>query len=75
MDNQVRLQLFVLAYNLANEAPVLPEKDDGCPEKGLVNLWGRKKITEKPHAGRGQATKCEMSDNGCFLWAVAWWKA
>jgi hypothetical protein len=30
-------------------------------EKGLANLWSRKKITKKAHAGRGQETKWEMS--------------
>ena len=44
-----------------NEAPPLPEKTEGGLEKGLANLWSRKKITKKAHAGRGQETKWEIS--------------
>jgi hypothetical protein len=31
-------------------------------EKGLANLWSRKKITKEVHAGRGQETEWEMPD-------------
>jgi hypothetical protein len=30
-------------------------------EKSLANLWSRKRITKKPHAGRGLETNWEMS--------------
>jgi hypothetical protein len=36
-------------------------KTGGGLEKGLANLWSRKRITKKAHAGRGQETKWEMS--------------
>jgi hypothetical protein len=42
-------------------APTSPrpqhEKSEVGPEKGLANLWRRKKITNTASAGRGQQTK------------------
>ena len=40
-------------------------KTEGGQEKGLANLWSRKKITKKAHAGRGQEAKWEMSIEDC----------
>jgi hypothetical protein len=34
---------------------------EGGLEKRLANLWSRKKITKKAHAGGGQDTKWEKS--------------
>jgi hypothetical protein len=38
-------------------------KIEGGQEKGLANLWSRKRITKKAHAGRGQEAKWEISIN------------
>jgi hypothetical protein len=35
------------------------QKNRGGLQKWLANLWSRKKITKKVHAGRGQQTKWE----------------
>jgi hypothetical protein len=32
------------------------QKPEGGLEKGLANLWSRKKITKSTHAGHGQQT-------------------
>jgi len=45
-----------------NEALLLPEKNRERTEKGLANLWSRRKITKQAHAGRGQETKWEIPD-------------
>jgi hypothetical protein len=42
----------------------VPEgKSEGGSEKGLANLWSKRKVTNKPHAGRGQEIKWETSIN------------
>jgi hypothetical protein len=45
---------------MATKRPLCLRKTEGGPEKGLVNLWSRKKIAKKAHAGRGQETKWEI---------------
>jgi hypothetical protein len=39
----------------------LPEEKRGRSEKGLANLWSRKKITKKARACREHETKWEIS--------------
>lgn len=41
-------------------APCSSEKPMADLKKVLANLWSRKKIKKKPHAGRGQETKWEI---------------
>jgi hypothetical protein len=43
------------------ETPLCKRKIDGEPEKMLANLWSRRKITKKAHAGRGQEIEWEIS--------------
>jgi hypothetical protein len=45
-----------------NEELPLPRKTGGGLEKGLANLWSRKRIAKKAYAGRGQETKWEIPD-------------
>jgi hypothetical protein len=45
----------------ATKHPLCQRKAVGGQEKGLANLWSRKKITKKAHGGRGQESKWEMS--------------
>jgi hypothetical protein len=42
------------------ETPLCQRKTEGGLETGLANLWNRKKITKKAHAGRGQEIKWEI---------------
>jgi hypothetical protein len=51
-----------------SEALPLSEKKQGRigkrTGKGLANLWSRKKITKKAHAGHGPETQWEIPVNG-----------
>jgi len=49
-------------HEKASEHPTCQRKTEGGLEKGLANLWSRKKITKKAHAGRGHEIKWEMSN-------------
>jgi hypothetical protein len=40
----------------------LPEKSGGPTGKRLANLWSRRKITKKAHAGRGPEIKGGIAD-------------
>jgi hypothetical protein len=42
--------------------PLCQRKTEGGLRTWLANLWSRKKIKKKAHAGRGQETEWEMSD-------------
>jgi hypothetical protein len=48
-------------HKCQQSAPFARKKTEGGLEKGLANLWSRKRIMKKAHAGRGQETKWEMS--------------
>jgi len=48
-------------HKKASGHPLCQRKTEVGPENGLANLWGRRKITKKAHAGRGQETKWGMS--------------
>jgi hypothetical protein len=47
---------------MSKKRSLCQRKTDGGLEKGLANLWSRKKIKKKFHVGRGQITKWEMSN-------------
>ncbi|MGO8926831.1 MAG: hypothetical protein ACLQU3_08075 [Limisphaerales bacterium] len=49
-------------HKKGSEHPLCQRKTEGGLETWLANLWSRKKIKKKAHAGRGQETKWEMSD-------------
>jgi hypothetical protein len=68
---------------MATKCHPVPEKTEGGLEKRLkerlVNLWSRKKITKKAHAGRGPETKWEIPidsetpfSNNDFRGVVIW---
>jgi hypothetical protein len=50
---------------MSTKRALCPRKTEGGLEKDLANLWSRKKITKKAHAGRGQETKWEIRFN-CY---------
>jgi hypothetical protein len=48
---------------MSTKRSLCQRKTEGGLEKGLENLWSRKKITKKAHAGRRQETKWEIPAN------------
>jgi len=54
--------------------PRYERKTDGGLEKVLANLWSRKKIKKKVHAGREQEAKWEIPNNfSCDTFLIVSW--
>jgi hypothetical protein len=56
----------------ASEHPLCTRKTTGELEIGLANLWRRKRITKKAHAGRGQEpnAKCHLRTGICYACSI-----